>query len=356
MLLAGGQGQDEAALALRIHGLAAEPAGDLAQQRLAAGEQADIGAAEVQAVADRLALGHRDVGAHLAGGLQEAVGHRLGGDHDQQGAGRVSGLRYGGDVGDLAEDVGGLDHHAGGVGIDGLDHRRLGVHRRRQAGGGDASRVSQGPGRLGVVRVQAAGEHRLAPPRHPVGHHHRLGAGGGAVVHRGVGHRQAGQGRHLGLELEQHLQRALGDLRLVGGVAGQEFRALDDVVDAGRHMVAIGPRPAEERPCPRRPVPGRQGRQAALHRKLAGVGRQVDGPLASGGGGHIHEQLVDGGGADDGQHFGAVVGGEGQVAHGQVSEVGKLRSERSAATCPSPLAGEGGPRSGSDEGSHQRLG
>ena len=65
---------------------------------------------------------------------------------------------------------------------------------------------------------------------------------------RGVGDRHAGQRRHLGLELEQGLQRALGDLRLVGRVAGQELRPLDDVVDAGRHMVAIGPGAAEERP------------------------------------------------------------------------------------------------------------
>ena len=87
VLLAGRERQHEAALALRVQGLAAEPAGHLPHERLAAGEQADVGAAEVQRVADRLALGDGDVRAHLARRFQAGRGDRLGGHHHQQRAG-----------------------------------------------------------------------------------------------------------------------------------------------------------------------------------------------------------------------------------------------------------------------------
>ena len=72
MLLAGGQGQHEAALAFGVDGLAGEPARHLADELLLAGEQADIGPAEIQADADRLALADDDVGAHLARRLRIA--------------------------------------------------------------------------------------------------------------------------------------------------------------------------------------------------------------------------------------------------------------------------------------------
>ena len=126
---------------------------------------------------------------------------------------------------------------------------------------------------------------------------------------RGVGHRQAGQGRDLGLELEQHLQRALGDLRLVGRVAGQELRALDDVVDAGRHVVAIGAGAAEERPrAGRRGCCAASARQRALDLQLALVRRQVDrtGEARASAGTSANSASIDGAPIDR-QHLGAVV-------------------------------------------------
>ena len=47
---------------------------------------------------------------------------------------------------------------------------------------------------------------------------HGLGGGGALVEQRGVGDLQAGEVDHHGLEVEQRLQPALGDLRLVGRV------------------------------------------------------------------------------------------------------------------------------------------
>ena len=96
-----------------------------------------------------------------------------------------------------------------------------------------------------------------------------LGRGGGAVVERGVGNIHAGELSHLGLELEQHLQRALGDFGLVRGVGGQKLRALDEVIHRGRHMVSIGPGAAEEGPRPRRPITSGKLEQIALDLHLS---------------------------------------------------------------------------------------
>ena len=59
MLLAGGEGQHPAAPAFGIDGLADEPPRHLADEFLARGEQADIGPAEIQRIADGLALRRR---------------------------------------------------------------------------------------------------------------------------------------------------------------------------------------------------------------------------------------------------------------------------------------------------------
>ena len=52
VLLAGGEREHEAAAAFRIDGLAGEAARHLAHELIARGEEADVGAAEDQAVAD----------------------------------------------------------------------------------------------------------------------------------------------------------------------------------------------------------------------------------------------------------------------------------------------------------------
>ncbi len=121
---------------------------------------------------------------------------------------------------------------------------------RRQAHDPVARHMRQRRGDVGVLRMQAAGEHRLFAPRQAMRHQHRLAAGGRAVVHRGVGDLHAGQRRDLGLKLEQDLQRALRDFRLIGRVAGQKFRALDQMIDGRGDVVAIGARAEKERPDP----------------------------------------------------------------------------------------------------------
>jgi hypothetical protein len=69
------------------------------------------------------------------------------------------------------------------------------------------------------------------------GHHDGFGGAGGAVIHGGVGDLHAGELADHGLEFEDGLQGALGDLRLVGSVGGEPLAARDERVDHQRAVV-----------------------------------------------------------------------------------------------------------------------
>src|SRR5436189_155568 len=75
----------------------------------------------------------------------------------------VGGLGDLGRVGGDAEDVGGLDDAAGGLVVDGVDHRGLGVDGGLEAHDGHALGVGDGLGGGRVVGVEAAGEDALFP-------------------------------------------------------------------------------------------------------------------------------------------------------------------------------------------------
>ncbi len=87
------------------------------------------------------------------------------------------------------------------------------------------------------------------------------------------------------------------------------------MVDAGRHVVAVGPGAAEEGAGARRAVAGGQDGEVALDLQLALRQRQGDEARQARRGRDLLEQGLDVGGADHRQHGGAVGGGEGQVAH-----------------------------------------
>ncbi len=166
------------------------------------------------------------------------------------------------------------------------------------------------------MRMHPATHQDAMAPGLPCGHDDRLPAGGRPVIHGGIGNGAAIEARHLRLELEQHLQRALRDLRLVGRVGGQELAALDQVIDGRRHVVAIGPRPAVEGRVVCGKVLLRQPPHVLFDCHFGGVQRQAfDGSVEVMLGRHIGEQGIDGGGADSLQHRRAVIVGQGEVAH-----------------------------------------
>src|SRR5262249_32639679 len=114
VLLAGLQGEREAALALGVDGLAHDAPGHAADELLLGGDEARPGAAEVHLDAERLAFADRDVAPALAGRLQDGGGGRVHA-RDRQRARRVGDLGDGGQVLQAAEEVRVLHDDAGRV-------------------------------------------------------------------------------------------------------------------------------------------------------------------------------------------------------------------------------------------------
>ena len=139
-----------------------------------------------------------------------------------------------------------------------------------------------------------------------MGHEHRFGGRGRAVIHGGVGDLHAEKIGDLGLELEEDLQRALRDLRLIGRVAGEEFGTLDEVIDARRHVMAIGAGADEEGHRSRGDVVRGHGAEDALDLDLAFSQGQIDQGIEMLVGGHVGEEIVDASDADAGKHRRAV--------------------------------------------------
>ncbi len=253
MLLAGRQGQDEAALALGVDRLAGQPPGHLPNMLFAAREQTDIGSAELQPDADRLAFANDDVGSHFARRLDQPQRDRLGHDRDQE---RALGMRRFGQwrqIGDPAEDVGILHDHRARLAVDPGD-QALDIGLGAELGRRQFERVA---GELGhrlahrdIMRVDARRQDRLRPAGDPPRHADRFPACGRAIVHRRIGDFTAKQPRDLRLEFEQHLQRALRDFRLVRRVGGQELAALDEVVDRRRDVMLVAPQPRKNGTSP----------------------------------------------------------------------------------------------------------
>ena len=139
-----------------------------------------------------------------------------------------------------------LNDHAARLGVD--FERLTGAGRLRRLHHDRVSRHGRhGLDRGAVMRMQVSRQHRLAPLGDPVRHQHRLGRRGRAVIHRGIGHFHAGQHGDLSLKLEQCLQRALGDLGLIGRIGSKKLGALNQVVDARRNVMPIGAAADEER-------------------------------------------------------------------------------------------------------------
>ena len=71
------------------------------------------------------------------------------------------------------------------------------------------------------------------------GHHHGLGTSCRAIVHRCIGNVHARQFSHHGLILKDIVQRSLRYFRLIRRVAGQEFRALQQLRNGCWRIVVI---------------------------------------------------------------------------------------------------------------------
>lgn len=256
VLLAGLEGQAVGLVAVRVHGDADEAAGQGAGELLADRHEAGVRTAEAHRDAEALGGADRDVRAERAGRGEQREGQQVGGDGDDRaelvgllddgldGAHGSGGARVLeqhaedaalGDLGgDAVAQVGDDDLDTGGLGA-GLDHR----YGLRQG--------------VGVDQEDALLDLADAP-----GEGHRLGGGGALVEQRGAGGGQPGQLGDHRLEVQEGLQAALGDLRLVRRVGRVPGGVLHDVAQddgrregavvaeadhRGQHLVAVGQRP-----------------------------------------------------------------------------------------------------------------
>ena len=218
-------------------------------------------------------------------------------------------------IAQIAEHIGRLHDDAGGVPVD-----LRGEILARENIGRERDRLVTGEARLGahdigIMGVQAARQHRLAALGDAMRHQHGFRAAGRAVVHGGIGDLHAGEQRDLRLEFEQILQRALRNFRLVGRVAGEKFRALDQMIDAGWHIMPVGARADEEGHAARGHVARGEFAQMAHDLRLRLAARQVERVFQEQRGRYIGEELVDMRYADARQHVLAVDVGVRQITH-----------------------------------------
>ncbi len=319
VLLARLQREHEPALAVHVHRLAGDAPRHAPQVGLGGGEEAERRAAEVQAVAQRLALADAHVDPALARRDQDAQRDRVVG-RDRHRVAPERGER--GDVLDGAvevrvgqEDRAGVVVDRGGPGIGIGD-----AVAQRHLDDVDAVAVRVRAQRLAGVRVHAGRDHE---PR--LGGMGQLGQVPGAgqcrrpLVDRRVGHRQAGQLADRGLVLEHHLQPALGDLGLVGRVGREELRAGHQHVDQRRHVVVVHPAAQEADLVLGGDVARGQLAQVRVDPLLGLAGGEIERAAQAQVGRDRREQVLDGVDADLREHRLAVrVGDSGVGAHSQV--------------------------------------
>ena len=212
VLLAGLQGQAVGRDAGVVLGDTHEAAGHGALEALLDGHVGGVRAAEEQRHAEALGGADGDVRALLARGRDEGQGEQVGGDGDERAA--FLGL---GDHGGVVEHPAGnarlLQHDAvddavgqalGEVRDLDLEAEGLGAALDDRDGLREAVGVEDGLAVVGGLVLVGAAHHQ-----------HGLGHGGGFVQQRGVGDRQADEVLDHGLEVQQRLEPALGDFRLV---------------------------------------------------------------------------------------------------------------------------------------------
>ena len=176
------------------------------------------------------------------------------------------------------------------------------------------------------------------PGRGAPGQGHRLGGGAGLIQQGGVGDRQAGEVGHHRLEVEQRLQAALGDLRLIGGVGGVPGRAFQDVAadHGGRDRVVEAQADHRGAHGVARGEAVQLGDGLGLGQRL-GQGGQGRGRRAAGRQGRLH-QRVEGAVAERGEHRPLLVGRGADVAGSELRQdwdvSGSFRHRRSLLTAP----------------------
>ena len=216
---------------------------------VAGGQERRVRAAEPHGHAEALGRPDDDVGAVATGRSQQHQGEEVAGD-DREAAPVMHRVDRRLQVGDGARRAG-VGEEGAEAALDVLDPADVQRDAHRLGPGlqySDRLRMGVGVDDEGVARG----------PRQPAGHRHGLCRSGALVEHGGVGQVEPGEVGDHGLEVEDRLQPALADLRLVGRVGRVPGGVLEEVaLDDGRgdravvphadqrgeHLVAPGQRP-----------------------------------------------------------------------------------------------------------------
>ncbi len=255
VLLARPERHDEGALAVEVGGHAHEAAGDLADERVGRGQDAQVRAAVLRRDPERLALAGGDVRPVGARRGEDGQRHRLD-DCDEEGARGMGELADTGHGFEQAQEVRVRGDDAGDrpvrVGEEPLERREV-----RRAGvvslGDEWDLLELQPARevgregLAVVRMDAAADEDPLAAGRPAGHEGRLGRGGSAVVVRGRDDVEVDELGEQGLVLVDGLQRPLAHLGLVRGIGRVPLAAQEELVDRGRTPMAVDPGAQEAR-------------------------------------------------------------------------------------------------------------
>ena len=270
VLLAGLEGEAEADPPGGVPGDAHHPSGGPAGMRGRGGEEGGVGSAAAHGHSEALGRADRDVGAERARRIEQGQRQQVGGDH-RSGPGLLGLLDEGPPFADPAPSVGVLDDDSRDV----LRYLLAGIAQVTDLET-DARRPGAGfHDREGLRMEGAVGEEDRTPLRRPVAHGHRLGRRRPFIEERSARHREPGDVRDHGLEVEQDLQPPLGNLGLVGGVLGVPARVLEDVPeDDGRGDRAVVAAADE---VPERPVLPGDRPQFLEQLSLRERGGQVEG-------------------------------------------------------------------------------
>src|SRR6516162_4664206 len=177
VLLARRQSQHPTAPAIGVDGLADEPPRHLADEFVAAREQAEMRSAKIERIAERLTLRSDNVSSHIAGGDDRTERQDLRHHDDQQSTGVVAGSREVGVVTNITKKPRVLDDDAGSVAVDEPGEVLTVRGRRIQRAELETDEPGIGFAHLAVMRMESPRYHHLSPPGQTIGHHHRLGAG-----------------------------------------------------------------------------------------------------------------------------------------------------------------------------------
>jgi hypothetical protein len=229
----------------------------------------------------------------------------------------------GGELGcrlEAAEEVGLLKDHASGVRCGGTELVRVG---RSAAMGylddfeGESSRV-----RLHDVpdlRIRRLGDDDPRASGRVLRDEARVGGDRCTVIARRVRDVHAGQLADRGLVLEDRLQDALAELRLIRRVRGQELAALEDGVDDRGNVVVVDARAEERELASRVDVAGGELREVGDELRLGQRRVEIEFPFEAHAPRQVGEQVGHGFDADRIEHRRAIALGEREVRVGHCS-------------------------------------